>query len=386
MYFKHPSLNPTGPRSTSPIAVSVRFHFLSLVSSPSIVDRMSTGRTRAVVKPSTVARGERRRRASVGRKGSSSRRAVATRDDDGVDEVRYHSWRGHRVGYRTNGESGAAVVLIHGFGVSSYQFRENLEALGANHRVFALDLVGFGSSSQPDAEYKMEFWRDQVIDFVEKVVGEPAVLVGNSIGSLTAVHVAAESPGSTKGIALVNCAGGMNNKVKRLDGDFDGYGFQYKLIVPIFSAVLALIDTVLKIEPIAKPLFDNVRGEENVRGALANVYMDPSRVDDGLVRSICDAASREGAFKAFVNILTGPAGPRPEELMPSVSCPMLIMWGTKDTITPLNFPLGQYFYNLPKSREFRTDFVQFDGEGHCVQDDNPRLVNDALNDWVATLN
>ena len=69
---------------------------------------------------------------------------MATRDDDGVDEVRYHSWRGHRVGYRTNGESGAAVVLIHGFGVSSYQFRENLEALGANHRVFALDLVGFG--------------------------------------------------------------------------------------------------------------------------------------------------------------------------------------------------------------------------------------------------
>ena len=48
------------------------------------------------------------------------------------------------MGYRTNGESGAAVVLIHGFGVSSYQFRENLEALGANHRVFALDLVGFG--------------------------------------------------------------------------------------------------------------------------------------------------------------------------------------------------------------------------------------------------
>ena len=193
MYFKHISLNPTSPRSTSPIAVSVRFHFLSLVSSPSIVDRMSTGRTRAVVKPSTVARGERRRRASVGRKGSSSRRAVATRDDDGVDEVRYHSWRGHRVGYRTNGESGAAVVLIHGFGVSSYQFREILEALGANHRVFALDLVGFGSSSQPDAEYKMEFWRDQVIDFVENVVGEPAVLVGNSIGSLTAVHVAARN-------------------------------------------------------------------------------------------------------------------------------------------------------------------------------------------------
>ena len=252
--------------------------------------------------------------------------------------------------------------------------------------MYALDLVGFGTSDQPDVPYAMEFWRDQVIDFVENVVGEPAVLVGNSIGSLAAVHVAAESPKTTAGIALINCAGGMNNKVKRLDGDFDGYGWQYKAVVPIFSVVLAIIDAVLKVEPIAKPLFESVRGEENVRGALANVYMNPSRVDDGLVNSICGAANREGAFKAFVNILTGPAGPRPEELMPRVACPMLILWGSKDTITPLDFPLGQYFLNLPKTRQTsRTDFIQFEGEGHCVQDDNPKLVNDALTDWVAAL-
>jgi pimeloyl-ACP methyl ester carboxylesterase len=276
-------------------------------------------------------------------------------------------------------------VLIHGFGVSSFQFRDNVEALGARHRVYAIDLVGFGASDQPDVKYEMEFWRDQVIDFVKAVVGEPAVLVGNSIGSLACVHVAAESPETTVGIALINCAGGMNNKVKRLDGDFDGYGWQYKAVVPIFAVVLAIIDTVLKIEPVAKPLFDGVRGVENVRGALEKVYKDPSRVDDTLVNSICDAACREGAFRAFVNILTGPAGPRPEELMPRVECPMLILWGSEDTITPLDFPLGQYFFNLPTTRERRTEFIQFDGQGHCVQDDKPELINDSLNAWVATL-
>ena len=74
-----------------------------------------------------------------------------------------------------------------------------MRALGERHRVYALDLVGFGTSDQPDVPYAMEFWRDQVIDFVENVVGEPAVLVGNSIGSLAAVHVAAESPKTTAG-------------------------------------------------------------------------------------------------------------------------------------------------------------------------------------------
>lgn len=312
-------------------------------------------------------------------------RTSATIQQDASPGVDYHTWRGHKVAYRSSGSSGTPLVLIHGFGVSSYQFRDNIGELGKRHRVYALDLVGFGASDQPNVDYQMEFWRDQVIDFVENVVGEPAVLVGNSIGSLAAVHVASESPKSVAGIALINCAGGMNNKVKRLDGDFDGYGWEYKAIVPIFSVVLAVIDAVLKVDAVAKPLFDGVRGEENVRGALAKVYMDPSRVDDGLVKSICGAASREGAFRAFVKILTGPAGPRPEELMPRVKCPMLILWGTKDTITPLDFPLGQYFFNLPKTRELKTDFVQFDGEGHCVQDDNPQVVNEALKNWVAEL-
>lgn len=302
-----------------------------------------------------------------------------------MGEVSMHTWRGHEVAYRQAGASGTPIVLIHGFGVSSFQFRDNIDVLAKSHRVFAIDLVGFGASSQPDVPYEMEFWRDQVIDFVQNVVGEPAVLVGNSIGSLAAVHVAAEASDITAGIVLINCAGGMNNKVKRLDGDFDGFGLQYKLVVPIFNVVLFIIDTVLKIESVAKPLFNNVRGEENVRGALENVYMDKSRVDDALVKSICGAASRDGAFRAFVNILTGPAGPRPEELMPSVLCPILILWGSRDTITPLDFPLGQYFVNLPKTRNLRTDFIEFDGQGHCVQDDKPTLVNDAVRDWVATL-
>lgn len=64
-----------------------------------------------------------------------------------------------------------------------------------------------------------------MIDFVENVVGELVVLVGNSIGSFAAVYVAVESSKTTAGIVFINCVGGMNNKVKCLDGDFDGYGW-----------------------------------------------------------------------------------------------------------------------------------------------------------------
>ena len=139
----------------------------------------------------------------------------------------------------------------------------------------------------------------------------------------------------------------MNNKVKRMPGDFDGFGWQYKAVVPVFAVVLALHRLRAQGEPVAKPLFDNVRTEENVKNALQGVYKNPSRVDDALVSSITDAAKREGAFRAFVRILTGPPGPRPEEMMDAVTCPMLILWGDEDGITPMDFPLGQYFIKLP---------------------------------------
>ena len=77
-------------------------------------------------------------------------------------------------------------------------------------------------------------------------------------------------------------------------------------------------------------------------------------------------------------------GPRPEELMPNVTCPMLILWGDEDKITPIDFPLGQYFVNLPSQRSSTTLQV-FPGEGHCVMDDNPAVVSPVIEKWVSQL-
>ena len=99
---------------------------------------------------------------------------MATKGDA---ELATYRWNGMECAYRQRGTSGKPVVLIHGFGVSSFQYREQLSALSETNRVYALDLVGFGKSDQPDLEYCMEFWRDQVVDFVDNVVSEPVILV-----------------------------------------------------------------------------------------------------------------------------------------------------------------------------------------------------------------
>ncbi len=56
-----------------------------------------------------------------------------------------------RVLCRQKGRSGPRILLIHGFGVGSFQFIPLMEQLAVDHQVWALDLLGQGLS-WPSAE------------------------------------------------------------------------------------------------------------------------------------------------------------------------------------------------------------------------------------------
>ncbi|KAK9200352.1 hypothetical protein WN944_015549 [Citrus x changshan-huyou] len=56
---------------------------------------------------------------------------------------------------------------------------------------------------------------------------------------------------------------------------------------------------------------------------------------------IREAATDEGALDAFVLIVTGPSGLNPVQLMPSISIPVLVLWGDEDPFTPVDGPVGK---------------------------------------------
>jgi pimeloyl-ACP methyl ester carboxylesterase len=82
-------------------------------------------------------------------------------------------------------------------------------------KLYAIDLVGFGASDKPLLQYTIELWADLIQDFLAEFAGgSPAVVVGNSIGSLSVLTAAASAPqGMLAGLVLLNSAGAMNNKV-----------------------------------------------------------------------------------------------------------------------------------------------------------------------------
>jgi 3-oxoadipate enol-lactonase len=102
---------------------------------------------------------------------------------------------GVRIGYGVTGEPGARpMVLLHGGGNDRSSWALVLPALSRDHRVYALDLRGFGESGRP-AEYSFELMRDDVTAFLDLLALEQAVLIGHSMGGNVALLVAEEQAG-----------------------------------------------------------------------------------------------------------------------------------------------------------------------------------------------
>ncbi|XP_031743677.1 pheophytinase, chloroplastic isoform X2 [Cucumis sativus] len=305
-----------------------------------------------------------------------------------VQEIRERSnkwqWNQYSINYfvsdyqlqqQPQSRSSPVVLLVHGFGASIPHWRRNISTLSQYSTVYAIDLLGFGASDKPAGfAYTMETWAELILDFVDQVIKKPTVLVGNSVGSLACVIAASDSSRNlVRGLVLLNCAGGMNNKAIVDD-------WRIKLLLPL----LWLFDFLLNQRIIASALFERVKKRDSLRNILSSVYGNKESVDEDLIDIIVEPANDEGALDAFVSIVTGPPGPSPVELMPKISVPVLILWGDEDPFTPLDGPVGKYFKKLSMEVSNVSLFV-LKGVGHCPHDDRPELVHEKLLPWLAQL-
>ncbi len=118
---------------------------------------------------------------------------------------------GIRTNYLEAGSGQSTVVLIHGSGpgVTAYSnWRLVLPALGANFRVLAPDMVGFGYSDRPeDIEYGLQTWADQTLGFMDAMGIKKAHLVGNSFGGSIALRIASQHPERVDKLVLMGSMG-----------------------------------------------------------------------------------------------------------------------------------------------------------------------------------
>ncbi|GAA2060251.1 alpha/beta hydrolase [Catenulispora yoronensis] len=107
--------------------------------------------------------------------------------------------------YDVHGEGdGEPVLLLHSGFVDSRMFTPVLPFFVGDFRVYTVDRRGHGRTPDVEGPYSYETMADDVIAFLDKVVGGPAHLVGHSDGADVALLVALKRPDLVRRLVLIS--------------------------------------------------------------------------------------------------------------------------------------------------------------------------------------
>ncbi len=111
---------------------------------------------------------------------------------------------GHALEVHESGVGAPALVLLHGFPLSSRMYEPVRPVLENATRVAAVDLRGFGESDAPDGSYGMDDLAGDVLKVVDQLGEERVVLAGHSMGGYVALRFAARFPDRLAGLVLID--------------------------------------------------------------------------------------------------------------------------------------------------------------------------------------
>jgi pimeloyl-ACP methyl ester carboxylesterase len=127
--------------------------------------------------------------------GQAQVKTITSRTED-VDGVRLH--------YLAAGEGPAVVILLHGYAETSRMWRPILPLLAERFRVIAPDLPGIGDSAIPASGLDMKSAANSIHVLARKLGVEKARVVGHDIGLMVAYAYAAQFPGETEKLVVMD--------------------------------------------------------------------------------------------------------------------------------------------------------------------------------------
>jgi pimeloyl-ACP methyl ester carboxylesterase len=246
---------------------------------------------------------------------------------------------GETVHYVDHG-SGPPVVLIHGFGGHTYSYRSLIPDLSRDHRVVALDLLGFGYSERvPDADYSHEAQAGRVLRLMDALGIQKACVVGHSMGGEVAMRVAADAPGRVQRLALVASVSG--DRLPTLPP------------TPLLRAFLPFLSRFLGKRMFRRAFFDESKATEEVW----QEYHRPATI--------------RGSMDGLYNILKHTRRDPPISFA-SITAPVLLMSAEHERIIP-----GWMSRRLSE-RFSAAEHVVIGDAGHVLLEERPAECNAVL--------
>lgn len=245
--------------------------------------------------------------------------------------VRHTPWRGPVTG-DGRGAPRERAVYVHGLGGASTNWTDLAALLAVRFDGWALDLPGFGRSQPPPrGRYSIRGHAGAVVDVLEHVrqrpgeaEGQPVHLLGNSLGGLVSVLVAARRPDLVASLTLVSPA------------------MPVYRVPPAFSRALLLL-LLPGIPSLAERRMAGIAPEQHVRAMVRMCFGDPRRVPrqriEQAVEEMRERAEQPWADRALTRSMRGlitsylrVGGTNAWRMARSLRMPSLVVWGDRDRL------------------------------------------------------
>ena len=250
------------------------------------------------------------------------------------------------VNYAEGPDNGPPLVLIHGLGGRWMNWSSVMDEFTNDWHVFAVDLRGHGDSGRTPDSYRFIDYPIEIVEFLRNVVGEPAFLVGHSLGAVTSSGVCAVTPDLVAAAVLED----PPLYVERTD--------QFQSILDIRKKNLSVEDTAVELQKLSPDACEETIQQK----AIAVTKVDPGvwvTASEGTIAELWD----------------------PDAVLSEIDTPVLLMQASPD--------LGAALSDVEATRadDLLTNgrYVKWDDVGHGMHDAEPERFVQLVNAFLVQI-
>lgn len=269
-----------------------------------------------------------------------------TREDKRWEDAKYPGKRlnieGVTLHYEEKG-SGKPLVMVHGFGGSTFSFRYQLEELSRHYRCIAIDLKGFGYSERvKGGDYSLTEQARLVLRALDLLGVDRFFLMGHSMGGDVSMRIAAMAPDRVEKLILVATATGM------------------KLwMMPRMGFLKPVLNIVIRA---SAPRY------------AKRLFYDSKTVDyEAIIEGYRQTARIKGSRNTVWEMWKGVREDKPIDYR-RIRMPTLILWAEKERILPLP-GLGLWWL---RRKLQKAEVVKIPRTGHLLLEERPEAANAAI--------
>lgn len=238
--------------------------------------------------------------------------------------------------YETVG-NGKAILILHGWGDDSRNWKKLQKDLSKNYQVITVDLPGFGASAAPETDWHLEDYAAFVRDFLKKItVSKLYAIIGHSNGGAIAIKGTAQNILNPARLVLLGSAGIRN--------EYKGRNKALRYVTKAGKALTAPLPKSAKKslqQKVYKTVGSDMLVAEHLQGTFKNVVEDDVRKDAA-----------------------------------TISKPTLLIYGENDTATPPRY--GKIFHEHIEGSKLEI----IPSAAHFVYQDKPTDTAQLMKDFL----